>query len=463
MTYNPSRTVENGGRQGTAKVNWRIWLILITVLGLAVRAVVFVGFGNSFRSRGSSSGEYDAIAKHVLQGRGFTLDGRYPSIYTFPGYIYFLAAVYATVGDSPLAVSTIHTLLTALTGVLVFIIGWKVVDVRVGLLACLITNLLPWLALMTVSLTDGALFAVLTSASFLLACMMLQSSRWLWVVLGGMITGLAILVRGPVEVLAPLVVIWLFWKEGARQWKRPAVYVVLIGAVLSPWMVRNWRVCGRYISLSVAPNYALSEGNNPQIAAFISESKTFDMMPERYQPLSRSPQDILQASLLSRAAAIQFIRAHPWETVRLTIRKFFLFYSWSYWPHKIAGPNGSVEDAPYLRLHSLIYAWSIRPLFILALVGAIIGCSKHRELLLLTAFLVLLGLGHALVAVFPRYRVPFDPLLAVLAAYGVIWIWDRHVKSLFAGDVRLASGSSGLERTQQFEPPAVPQDKGERT
>jgi hypothetical protein len=146
----------------------------------------------------------------------------------------------------------------------------------------------------------------------------------------------------------------------------------------------------------------------------------FDILTHPWQPASSAPADVCAMAETNRVAALQFMREQPSETLWLTARKLALFYAWSYYPRYRPGADNQTEEVPQYRLRAWLYAASVRPLFLLAGIGLVWGWRRHAGVRALGVFLILLGLGHALLHAMPRFRIPFEPLLAVLAGGGAI-------------------------------------------
>ena len=72
----------------------------------------------------SDDRDYDAIARSLAQGDGFTLDGN-PTAYRLPGYPLLLAATYAVFGDSKMPIRMVQVIADVISCLLLFSIGKK--------------------------------------------------------------------------------------------------------------------------------------------------------------------------------------------------------------------------------------------------------------------------------------------------------------------------------------------------
>ena len=74
---------------------------------------------------------------------------------------------------------------------------------------------------------------------------------------------------------------------------------------------------------------------------------------------------------------------------------------------------------------------SVGPLYIFAIVGMISmwrGREKRRELSLFVLIVMSFALSYALSWGKIRYRVPVDPYIILLSAWGVVAFWNRVFK-----------------------------------
>ena len=90
----------------------------------------------------SDDKDYDAIARSLVHGDGFTLDGN-PTAYRLPGYPLLLAATYAVFGDSKTPIRMLQVAADVISCLLLFGIGKKMFSEKVGLLAAAILALFP--------------------------------------------------------------------------------------------------------------------------------------------------------------------------------------------------------------------------------------------------------------------------------------------------------------------------------
>src|SRR3989344_3795832 len=111
---------------------YKIDLLLFAIVFLVLTAVFF-GFreletragdiegdpNHSFPVYGQDAPNYLLLAEHLLQGKGFTLDGETPEVFRTPGYPFMLSIGEGLFGN-PAGTSLIVILIAALLAVLVY-------------------------------------------------------------------------------------------------------------------------------------------------------------------------------------------------------------------------------------------------------------------------------------------------------------------------------------------------------
>ncbi len=190
---------------------------------------------------------------------------------------------------------------------------------------------------------------------------------------------------------------------GLTRWPLPAALTacLVLAVALAPWAIRNWRALDSFVPLTTNAGITLYDGLNVDNATGGSDQSFVGRMPQL------SLMNEAERSTYLRGKAFDYVRAHPGDALRLTGQK--LLRTWS--PVPLSEGTSRLQ-----RLAGLAFAV---PIFLLALLGATSGRIDWRsKLLLLTPVLVLTAVHAASVGSL-RYRLPVEPVLAVLASAGV--------------------------------------------
>lgn len=219
---------------------------------------------------------------------------------------------------------------------------------------------------------------------------------WWW--LGAFVLAISALVRPSAILLTPL----LASAVPARRWSHRLTYAAaafgLTIAVLLPWGWRNQRVLGRWVLTSTNGGITLYDGFHPA-ATGASDQSFVGRMPELREMTELQRNDYL------KAAAVRSIRERPGRAVRLGLAK--LERTWS------PRPMSDEYDRPLYR--AAAQAWAF-PFFALVLIGVVRpNLPASAKVLLLTAAAYYSAV-HAMSVGSLRYRIPVEPLLAIVAA-----------------------------------------------
>jgi hypothetical protein len=384
----------------------------------------------------------DRFARTLVASGTFGFVPGIPSAYTQPLYAFFLAGLYWPFARSWAVVGIAQTLVAVGTALLVFEIGRRLRAVWFGMIAALISTLHPYLVWHDVhvnrELLDGFLLALLT----LLAIVAWERrSPWL-AVAAGAVTGVAILGNSRLLLLPILVAAYLSWPlRPARRAALVGVATVAAAAVVvAPWAIRNKAEIGCFAITTDAR--ALWKANNPSTYGVLAKGQWIDDVPElRGAPpwpekaANRTPPlrvDECAQMRLYQDEVFDFWADHPGEKAKLAAQATQMLWR----------PTLTVEaDDPGRGGFSGTVRKTAEPAYMLLVYAlALAGCFFAPRRFLALA-LLLLAYNTVMAMVFAgtlRYRVPFDFLLAVLAALALerAWVWVNHYFPARASEAR---------------------------
>jgi hypothetical protein len=187
-----------------------------------------------------------------------------------------------------------------------------------------------------------------------------------------------------------------------------------------PWTVRNHRVFGKFIVLRSNFGLELWLGNNPGVPDTWSPWLHPNDSLEEAEKYKRMGEIAFMAE--KQREAIEFMRTHPAETLRLMYRRFI-----NTWVGISDSPADEWAASPWY-LRGFIVLNVAFPL--LALLGFLFARRSRSEealpyFIMLMVFPLVFYLTHSSL----RYRFPMDPIMMVLAAYGVAYpisLWNER-------------------------------------
>jgi 4-amino-4-deoxy-L-arabinose transferase-like glycosyltransferase len=412
------------------------WLApaLIVFLSLVLRVGVIVADNGYFPLQDAYDYHRHGLSIAAGDGypsSGYTLD-RGPTALRPPAYPYLLGAVYALSGYSIEAARLVGAALGSLSVFLLFAIVRRIWGRRTALVAAFLAAVFPSLVLLSRDLLSEQLFIALQLGAVLCVLRFRGSgSRLGWAFAAGALTGLAALTRNPgPALLIPIVIgVWTLrppWR--GRALLAPLAVLATTVAVIAPWTLRNEAEFGRLIPITSSNGFALTGTYNrvsyedPKYAA---AWRTPTILPE-FTALYDTPgvdEGTLDAEL--RSHALTFAWDHPAYVAEATAVNLLRLFEIA--EDSVVGAG----DVPVTQrgigsADPLSERIGLAVAIVLAVVGtvAIARTRLPRGPLFLWLVPILAILASAPIAGLPRYRVPADPFILILAAIGALFLHD---------------------------------------
>jgi 4-amino-4-deoxy-L-arabinose transferase-like glycosyltransferase len=345
-----------------------------------------------------------------------------------PLYTYWVAALLGVSGHSLSVVLLAQLLVGSLQPLVMFALGRRLFDARVGLGAAALTALYGPVIFYQGALLRDWLPLLLEPLALLLLLRAHTQARgrdWVW---AGAALGVALLAKETVLLFLPLVLLWLCWEQGGSWRKGTAAAAWLLAGLLmavSPLLARN-AVVG-------APLFALS---NRAAEGFIIGNAAdgfpigFDLPLSMKRILSRT-----DGRLVAVVRETLDTYDGDWRRlVDLQLLKLRGLVDPVEVPDNLAYSYG-LEISPVLRL-MLRYG----AIFPLGVAGFLLVLNGWREHLLLCLYGLSTVGGLMFSIVHARYRLALVPVLIVYGAAGAV----RWIESVWMRRVGTASAYGGL-------------------
>lgn len=209
------------------------WLLVIALVALVVRVVYVLVVLREYGPV-SDALHYHSIAAAIAEGRGvvhpFPFDFVHPTAWRPPLYPLVLGAVYAVTGPRLGAAEALNVALGTSVVVLAVVLSWRLAGWWAALATGVLVAVYPPLIF-----NDGPPLSEPLGLVLLLATLLLVIDRR---VLGaGVASGLLLLTRPSGQFFVVALAGWVLWRLG---WRRALAYVLVVGVVVAPWMLRNW-------------------------------------------------------------------------------------------------------------------------------------------------------------------------------------------------------------------------------
>jgi len=380
----------------------------------------FTDKGDDFARTYLATGTYGFIPGH-------------PSAYTQPLYGWFLIPLYWAFGRHWEVVGLAHVTVAVGTTLIVWQIGRRWLTPTIGLLAGLAVSVHPYLVWHDVHMNREILDHLLAAATVYLTLHAAERFGWRRALPLGAVIGIGILGNVRLEGLPIVLVVYLLWRAGISRRTVLATVALCAGAavLVLPWVVRNKASVGCWTVTTDAR--ALWKANNVNTYVTLKHGGWIDHVP---QPKSfpPTPQDVFdhwqrtgvilpydecRQMTTFQHKVISFWVHHPGDKARLVP----LDAQWL-WQPSVVETRGRPGAGSWLdTVRSTAEPAFMVPLYILAAIGLFVVPRFFAALTVLVlgyqTLVAMLFVGET------RYRVPWDFLIALLAAVALVEIVRR--------------------------------------
>ena len=398
--------------------------------------------------------EAEWTARAIIDGHGYSVPGShrhlwygldggtyYPTAWVDPVFTYTLAAAHYVFGEHAYAAIVFLNFL-ALAGVMLmsFKIATRFGGPWTGVLAVAFIALHMHFLHGFIGIDNAPLASFFLVLTVYVAVRYFEKSTTKRLVMMGLLTGLSLLACPAVQYLAygtavAVGVHHLILRQKLAAIARPIVMLALVALVLAPWAIRNYRVFNEvvlvrngagqmaYVGTVAAaetfmPGVAKStlpapwKSSGPRQAIWNMLHKPHRMALNHYQvdawvaspPPNYERMNEAQRDKLYLKRTKEFIREHPGAFMQMGIMKLELF--------------------------TLKYGAYGLALVLLAVVGGLLSVRESRSWPLSLAAASYAAPFVLIVAYYDRYRLPIEPVLAVLSAVAIRlalgFVWERY-------------------------------------
>lgn len=342
-----------------------------------------------------------------------------PTALLSPGYPAVIALFFRVFGSftftAAIAIMGMQLLFSVATVFLIMHVAQRCFGARAANLAGTFWAVsLPLLWMPTI-FWETCLSAMLLVGMIALALHSEQHPKWpLWPGMGAY-CGFTALVN-PALLLSLLAMLgWTAWQTRKSLRYSPLLGVLVFLLIFTPWPLRNWRVLGAFIPLRTTVGFELWVGNRPGATGYLDVSQ-FPLF-NRWEYTQYVTKGEVRYMKDKSALAKAYIRAHPVEFLRLTAIRCMRFWTGS------GNQDGSVVFVIHALLTSLLAAIGL---------GRLLREHRWSVAVLFLLPLILFPLPYYISHAEFRYRLVIDPLLTILAGFGVCGLGgsDSSVKDL---------------------------------
>ncbi len=411
----------------------RFWLVVILAVAFSLR------IGNLLEMRANSpffdmpttdSQIYDNLAQTLAEGEWLGTE-----VFNYnPLYPYFLGLLYSLFGHSYLMVKLVQTILGVASCLLVYLIGQRLFNRRVGLVAAAMAACFGPFIFYEELLLATALTGFLLVSTVLLLLRAGERPTVIRCILAGLLLGVSFVSR---PTLLPVIAFgWLLFtlrKERKRRIaSRLAILTLFASLMVLPVTIRNYVVGDDLVLISAHTGHTFFLGNHAESTGYfnipseIPRTLVDDPIGQKEWFSSAAEEDIgrpLKPSEVSQYwshRTVQWITAHPTDWLALMGKKVIRLLN-DYEASDNQNYYFSSSFSRVLRL-PLLEIGGVLPL---ALLGMFMARRSFRKLSLVYLFIAAYTVGVLLFFVNSRYRLPMVPFLMIFAAHAAVQLTEE--------------------------------------
>jgi 4-amino-4-deoxy-L-arabinose transferase-like glycosyltransferase len=306
----------------------------------------------------------------------------------------------------------------ALLAVVIALIGRRIGGDQVGALAGILWSIYPLGVFIAGLVYPTSVLTMLLAGGVL--CFLPNSDQELSakrVFLAGIVWGLAALTTPAVLATIGAISLWAMYWVRVNRFR--VVFLLVLGSALTivPWTIRDFYVYDRLV---------------------VVEPRIVEHLP----PIGNTENKMQESK-------IEMILNHPADFAARFGREFLHF--WQVYPDRLAmdwfrekaheTDRRIVKDTMFARnnLVTLINVLSTGPLFLFAIIGTVTMWFEQKRrgnLALLWTIILSFAVVYSIFYTKTRYRIPIEPYIIILSAYGIKKIWDLVAARFACGKVK---------------------------
>ena len=403
----------------------------MVAVGLLLRFIV-MGFAYEIpldpaRDHFSFAYEMGRVARSIATGQGFSSpypEPTGPTAAQAPLYPYLLAGVFRLFGiystASAIVMLSLNHIFSALTCVPLFLIARRVIGSRVAVWVGWTWAFFPYAISISSRWIWETSLTTLLLTWLVLMTLRLEQTRRLAPWLGyGALWGLACLSNPSVLSSLPFLCAWLWfrhWRRGTNCTGPMLASAMLFLAIVSIWLVRDYRTFGEFVFFRDNFPLEFHLGNNEDS----SKPKAIALNPAANPAESEKIRRIGEMAYMKEKRQLMrdFLSQQPGRFVWLTLRRILLTWTgvWSGQIRWVVNSEQGVPNIFFCSLLSLLAFWGLGRAMKDGLWGAV------PLMIVMLCFPLVFYVTHPSI----RYRHPIDPQVALFAVYGAAGIFRRR-------------------------------------
>lgn len=402
---------------------------LIILSGLVLRFVLYFELKNTplFNNLYSDSKIFSDLAQNIVNGSWFGSAVFYMS----PGFTYFLAIIYSLFGKDPGLVRIIQILVNLANVFVIYLLARELFSKSSGYIAAIISILYTIFIFYSSLILVEILFTFCISVFLLLFIRIDNNSSFCYLLITGLLLGIAALFRGSILLLFPVAVYGIYLVRGMQHPKLffNRVFFFLIGIIIAvlPVTLNNYLAGNEVVLLTTNYGINLYIGNHESATGIYKIPADIDLSLDptgkNYaEKITHKRMSDSEVSGFWENKAFEYMLSNPGKALGLTLKKIFLFFGDQENPQSFMMDTGF-----YARNYSFLLKLPLPGfyfVFLLAAAGMILSSGRNKKIILMYLFIAAYTISVIIFFVVGRFRVGIAPVLIIFAAYGIARIYE---------------------------------------
>lgn len=395
----------------------KVYLLIIFVVAVGLRTYGALSYPTT---PVADAADYQRLATGLVRGHGYVNSAGVGTAWRPPAYPVFLAGIFKLAGADIQRTTLIQALLGGLTVLALIALGAMLIGWQRALLAGAIAAIYPVLVWLPRLLLSENLSLFLLLLSLCTAVLYFRTSRIVWMIVFGVLCGIASLVREanlllPIAVAAGLLITrFRNWRQLIAPLGAMAVAFIL---TLVPWTIRNYRVFHEFVPIATQDGVTLYGSYWPPQQ---NGKRIWGSLPGSEDPAivaaTQTGNEVSASRYLQRVTRTR-LRENPsffFGLIPSKLMSLLVPLDWEVFPH---APGTT-------RTLNIGYLLILLP----ALLGFLVMIRERvRYQWLLWSVLTIVLLQAILFYGSPRFRLPAE-LIAILPASVGVWTAGEFIK-----------------------------------
>ena len=314
-----------------------LWLVLLSFL----LQIAMIGVFRQYRTRPEDDHfafgwEMGRVARSIASGQGFANPyggNTGPTAWEPPLYPYWMGGVFKIFGiftyASAWVLLSINSLFSALTTIPILLIARKTFGPRVALWSAYGWALNPYIWYWSIHwIWDTTFTPLILSLIFLLALEVETWRGWQGWFVFGLLWGIGALANPSMLAFLPFCGLWIWrqrFKRGLPSLPGIVLSSIVFFSVLSPWLIRNYEVFGRFVFLRDDFGLQFRLGNwkaaDGMLMAYLQPNLN-KLEFEKFQRMGE-----LAYAADCKRLAFDWVRENPGRFAIVSLKRFFYYWN----------------------------------------------------------------------------------------------------------------------------------------